>query len=98
MAAAVLQGRRLALLVEEQDDVLAEQLERLRPVLEGIELLGGVPEATEDFLLGGQHAPILLIIRRVLPNFVKFRANVARAVQDASTKNRAHCCKKGISG
>src|SRR5262249_54404929 len=69
VAAAVLQGRRLALIVEEQDDVLAEQLERLRPILEGVELLGRVPEATEDFLLGGQHAPILLIIRRFLPRF-----------------------------
>ena len=48
MAAAVLQRGGFAVLVEEQNDVLAKQPERLRPVLEIVERDHRVPEAAQD--------------------------------------------------
>ncbi len=63
VAAAIHQRRRLALVVEEQNDVLAHELERLGPILERVELLGRVPETTKHLLLRGQHGPIPLAAR-----------------------------------
>jgi hypothetical protein len=55
LAAAVLQRGGLAVLVEEQDDVLTEQTERLGAVLEVVDRDDRIPEPAQDILLGGEH-------------------------------------------
>src|SRR5882757_6324390 len=78
VAAAVHQRRRLPLLVQEQHDVLTEQLERLRPVLERIERFGRVPETTKYLLLGGQHASILLAVSLAIVELIQGERGIAR--------------------
>ena len=60
MTAAVHQGGRFAVAVEEQHQLLAQQREGFRAVLQVVEPLGRVPEAAEDLLAGGEHGQILL--------------------------------------
>ena len=55
MAAAVLERRGLALLVEKEDDVLPEQPERLRAVVQLVERERRVPEVSQDLLPGIEH-------------------------------------------
>ena len=55
MEAAVGKRRGRAIGVEKQHELFAEQGERLWAAGERVEPLGGVPEAAQDLLAGGQH-------------------------------------------
>ena len=55
VTASVLQGRRIAVLVEEHDDVLAEQAEWFRPVLKVLQRDDRIPEPPQHLLLGREH-------------------------------------------
>ena len=58
MAATVGQRGRIALTVEEQDDLLAQQRERFWSIVKLVDRQGGVPEAAEDFLFGAEHGSV----------------------------------------
>ena len=55
VAAAILERRRFAGRVEEDDDVLSENAKRLRSILEFVERQCGVPEIAQDRLAGVEH-------------------------------------------
>ena len=63
MAAAVLEGGRPALRVEEQGEALPEKLEALRTGLQPIERQHRVPEAAENRVLHDFHVPSILALR-----------------------------------
>jgi hypothetical protein len=66
MAAAIGKRRRLSLAVQEHDDFLAEERERLWSVREHVDGHGRVPETAKDLLLGAEH--------ETLPPVVMMRA------------------------
>src|SRR6201999_1360125 len=65
MAAAIGKRRRLSLAVQEHDDFLAEERERLWSVREHVDGHGRVPETAKDLLLGAEHEtrPPVVIMR-----------------------------------
>jgi hypothetical protein len=72
VTAAVRQGRRLASLVEPHHDVLAQQTERLRAVLEQGDRHDGVPEPPQHRLASDEHGRKLLEVRDLFPPSQQF--------------------------